>query len=165
MSNPFQLSTSKPGHGCIVLSILPPHTPRLKTCSYQYPLKLVAPDPLLVPSHLSSPSSAASAEVKKEEDNVLVHTVYLLSYGGGLVAGDSVHLSISLDPTTRLVLLTQGSTKIFISPSGDVVTRQVLTSQLGQGSALCYLPDPVQPFAHSAFEQTQIYHLEKHTIF
>jgi urease accessory protein len=141
MSNPFLSSSSRAGHGEIALSILPPHTPRLKTCSYQYPLKLVAPDPLHV------------------DDGTLVHTVYLLSYGGGLVGGDAVNLSVNLDPTTRLVLLTQGSTKIFISPKPEVITRQVLHVHLQEESALCYLPDPVQPFAQSAFEQSQIYTL------
>ena len=143
MTNPFASSTSKAGHGEITLSVSPPHHPRLKTCSYQYPLKLVAPDPL----HVS------------DGEDTLVHTVYLLSYGGGLVAGDAVNLAINLDSTARLVLLTQGSTKIFISPTSEVVTRQVLTTRLSEGSALCYLPDPVQPFAQSAFEQTQIYHV------
>jgi len=141
MSNPFSPSTSKPGHGEINVSILPPRTPSLKTCSYQYPLKLVAPDPLHV------------------DDGTLVHTVYLLSYGGGLVAGDAVNLQISLDATVRLVLLTQGSTKIFISQKPDVITKQVVDVSLSNGSALCYLPDPVQPFAQSAFEQRQNYHL------
>jgi urease accessory protein len=86
--------------------------------------------------------------------------VYLLSYGGGLVAGDAINLTINLDLTVRLVLLTQGSTKIFISPTPEVITRQALDVHLREGSALCYLPDPVQPFAHSAFEQTQVYHLQ-----
>lgn len=142
MSTPFQPSTSQAGHGEIALSLLPPQTPRLKTCAYQYPLKLVAPDPLHI------------------EDGTLVHTVYLLSYGGGLVAGDAVNLQVNLDPTTRLVLLTQGSTKIFITPKPEVITRQRVDVNLASGSALCYLPDPVQPFAQSAFEQTQVYTLQ-----
>jgi urease accessory protein len=141
MSNPFLASTSKAGHGEITLALLPPRTPRLKTCSYQYPLKLVAPNALYV------------------DDGTLVHTIYLLSYGGGLVAGDAINLTINLDLTTRLVLLTQGSTKIFISPKPEMITRQQLDVNLETGSALCYLPDPVQPFAQSCFEQTQVYHL------
>jgi len=139
MSNPFAPSTSKPGYGSILLSLLPPATPVLQTCSYQYPLKLIAPDPLTA------------------YDEKTVHTIFLLTYGGGLVAGDSVNLSIHLAPTTRLVLLTQGSTKIFKSPSADIISRQNLTVHLQAGASLCYLPDPVQPFERSAFEQTQVY--------
>lgn len=75
------------------------------------------------------------------------------------MAGDSIDLRVHLDPTTRLVLLTQGSTKLFKSPSADVVSRQAMTVDLAPGSALCYLPDPVQPFAKSCFEQQQIYNV------
>jgi urease accessory protein len=138
--SPFAASTSKPGHGTILLTLLQPRTPILQTCSYQYPLKLIAPSPLTV-------------------NDVLIHTVFLLTYGGGLVAGDAIDLSIHLDPHTRLVLLTQGSTKIFKSPASDVVSRQILNVDVKDGAALCYIPDPVQPFERSAFEQTQVYNL------
>jgi len=134
-------TTSSPGHGTIHLALLPPKMPVLKTLSYQYPLKLVAPTPLT------------------SSNGDLVHTVFLLSYGGGLVAGDTLELKIVLDPTTNLILLTQGSTKIFKTPSPTTVTRQSMIVDLAPASALCYLPDPVQPFEASAFEQKQIYNL------
>ncbi|KAK5122133.1 hypothetical protein LTR85_004379 [Meristemomyces frigidus] len=143
MSNPFLTSTAKPGHGTIYLALLPPSTPRLRTASYQYPLKLVSPAPTGTagdPSHL-------------------VHTVYLLTYGGGLVAGDSIDLNVTLEATTRLALLTQGSTKLFKSPGREMLSKQCMTVNLAPGSALCYLPDPVQPFARSCFEQSQVYNV------
>lgn len=145
MSNPFSKSTSKPGYGKIVLSLLPPATPRLQTCSYQYPLKLIAPTPL--------------DHVLPSTGETLIHTIYLLTYGGGLVAGDAINLAIQLAPTTRLILLTQGSTKIFKSPSLSTVSEQSLIVDLEPGSALCYLPDPVQPFEGSCFVQEQIYNI------
>lgn len=138
MSNPFLSSTSKPGHGTIHLGV-----PRLRTLSYQYPLKLVSP----APQHLP------------DADSRLIQTVYLLTYGGGLVAGDAIDLHVTLDPETRLILLTQGSTKLFKAPNRDVLSRQRMTMDLTPGSALCYLPDPVQPFEHSNFEQRQIYNI------
>lgn len=141
MSNPFSAGTAIPGHGTIHVALLPPKTPRLRTASYQYPLKLVSPAP-----------------VKTEASpHDLVHTVYLLTYGGGLVAGDSIDLDVTLDDTTKLVLLTQGSTKLFKAPSRSVLSSQRMNVHLAKGSALCYLPDPVQPFAMSSFEQQQIY--------
>ena len=142
MSNPF-LSTkpNEPGSGCIHLALLPPSTPRLRTVSYQYPLKLVSPAPLRT----------------SDEPYHLVHTVYLLTYGGGLVAGDAIDLHITVESSTRLVLLTQGSTKLFKSPSREVVSRQQMAVDLASGSALCYFPDPVQPFERSCFEQRQVY--------
>ncbi|OQO10229.1 hypothetical protein B0A48_04586 [Cryoendolithus antarcticus] len=143
MSSPFKSSASQPGNGSIHLGLLPPSTPRLKASSYQYPLKLVSPSP----SHLP------------DEAHTLVHTVYLLTYGGGLVAGDAIDLNVTLDTITRLVLLTQGSTKLFKSPGRDVVSKQSMNVTLASASALCYLPDPVQPFERSCFEQKQTYTL------
>lgn len=146
-ASPFADSTAKPGHGSIVLDLLPPNTPVLSNVSYQYPLKLVAPDPLPPPDHPSGSSLVPS----------LVHTVFLLTYGGGIVAGDSIDLNVRLEGRTRLVLLTQGSTKIFKTPDPGLVSRQHMTATLVANSALVYLPDPVQPFAQSAFSQAQIY--------
>lgn len=146
-ANPFNPSSSKPGHGSIVLALLPPATPVLRTLSYQYPLKLIAPDPLTIHDAKSASSN-------------LIHTVFLLTYGGGIVAGDTVDLHLSLDPRTHLTLLTQGSTKIFKTPDRTLLSHQVLTVNLLGNAALCYLPDPVQPFGQSAFEQRQTYTLD-----
>ena len=143
MSNPFLSTKSKPGTGTIHLALLPPNTPRLRTVKYQYPLKLVSPAPVRTAN----------------EPYHLVHTIYLLTYGGGLVAGDVIDLHVTIESTTRLVLLTQGSTKLFKSPSRNVISRQCMAVDLAPGSALCYLPDPVQPFERSSFEQRQIYNV------
>ena len=140
MSSPFAPTQSKPGTGLIHLALLEPNTPRLRTVNYQYPLKLVSP----APSRL---------------DDQLVHTVYLLTYGGGLVAGDTIDLQITIERNTRLVLLTQGSTKLFKSPARDVVSKQSMIVDIGTGAALCYLPDPVQPFERCCFEQKQVYNI------
>ncbi|KAF1355917.1 UreD-domain-containing protein [Lizonia empirigonia] len=149
-TSPFAKSTSKPGHGSIIVDILPPHTPVLRTVAYQYPLKLIAPDPLPPPNH------STTADAPR-----LIHTVFLLTYGGGIVAGDSIDLDVHLDHGTRLLLLTQGSTKIFKTVDPKVVSHQHMNVHVKRGAALVYLPDPVQPFAHTAFSQSQIYHLKE----
>ena len=72
---------------------------------------------------------------------------------------------IDLDATTRLLILTQGSTKIFKTPTPSTLSRQDMNIHLKPAAALVYLPDPVQPFAQSAFEQTQrfyIHHQQDH---
>ena len=122
----------------------------LKTVSYQYPLKLIAPEPLPPPNY------TAGADTPR-----LIHTVYLLTYGGGIVAGDSIDLNVHLDHDTRLLLLTQGSTKIFKTLDPQVVSHQRMNVYLKRGAALLYLPDPVQPFAHTAFTQSQLYYLNQ----
>ncbi|KAF2272683.1 UreD-domain-containing protein [Westerdykella ornata] len=150
--SPFAASTSKSGHGSIVISLLPPDRPVLQELSYQYPLKLVAPDPLPAPDAHSDDAPSQSK---------LVHTVFLLTYGGGIVSGDSIHLSIRLEANSRLVLLTQGSTKIFRTLDPGLVSMQHMTAHVVPDAALVYLPDPVQPFAQTAFSQSQIYNLEE----
>ncbi|EMD65155.1 hypothetical protein GGP41_003793 [Bipolaris sorokiniana] len=155
-NSPFGASTSKPGHGSIIINLLSQDKPVLGTVSYQYPLKLVAPDPLPPPSHDDQGNSKTGPPIPS-----LIHTVFLLTYGGGIVAGDSIDLEVKLDSKARLILLTQGSTKIFKTPSPELVSQQHMTVHLKHDSALVYLPDPVQPFAHTAFSQSQIYHLDK----
>lgn len=145
MSNPFPITRPRPGHGIIELALLPPSTPVLRTLAYQYPLKLISP--------------AALALSNENEAAHLIHTIFVLTYGGGLVAGDSIDLHVSLAGATRLVMLTQGSTKIFKSPNRDVVTRQSMSMEIAPGAGLVYLPDPVQPFEKSAFEQRQVYNI------
>ncbi|CAA9959725.1 hypothetical protein PTMSG1_03134 [Pyrenophora teres f. maculata] len=155
-NSPFGVSTSTPGRGSIVLDILPPDKPVLRTVTYQYPLKLVAPDPLPPPDY----GNKADSETN-QTGPCLIHTVFLLTYGGGIVAGDSIDLEVKLDSNTRLILLTQGSTKIFKTPNPELVSRQHMTVNLKHHAALMYIPDPVQPFAHTAFSQSQTYCLEK----
>jgi urease accessory protein len=119
-----------------VVELLPHAISALSTITFQYPLKLISPSP--------------SARQK----SVLV---FLLTYGGGLVGGDHVHLVIVVKSHAKLSLVTQGHTKIFKSPSRDVITRQKLRVTVEEGSAVCLLPDPVQPFGGSVYEQSQIF--------
>ncbi len=139
MASPFPKSSSKPGEGRLVVKLLPHDISALSTMSFQYPLKLISPSP--------------SAQQK----SVLV---FLLTYGGGLVGGDQVHLEIDINPKAKLSIVTQGHTKIFKSPSLAVVTRQRLHVTIADGAALCLLPDPVQPFEGSVYEQSQSFFVE-----
>ncbi|KEF55429.1 uncharacterized protein A1O9_08179 [Exophiala aquamarina CBS 119918] len=138
----FAASKSRPGNGEIVLALFPPGRQILQTCTYQYPLKLIAPDP------------------HKVGDDRQVTVAFLLTYGGGLVGGDQINLKVDLLEATRLVLLTQGSTKIFKSPSRTVVSGQNLDVKIGPQAALCYLPDPTQPFAESVYGQKQTFYVD-----
>jgi len=138
MDSPFPKSTSAAGKGSIVVKLLPNGESGLETVTYQYPLKLISP--------------SRSAETRSA-------LVFLLSYGGGLVGGDVVDLSIDIQVDARLSVVTQGHTKIFISAKPDIVTRQTLQVRIADGAALCLLPDPVQPFADSVYQQTQIFRL------
>ena len=140
MDSPFPKSSSVAGEGRIVAKLLPDGNSGLETVVYQYPLKLISP---------SRPSELRSV------------LVFLLSYGGGLVGGDNVNLSIEVHAGAKLSIVTQGHTKIFKSATPDIVTRQTLRVHVAPGAGLCLLPDPVQPFEGSVYEQAQIFKLAK----
>ncbi|KAL2076148.1 hypothetical protein VTL71DRAFT_1091 [Oculimacula yallundae] len=140
MNSPFPPSSSSPGEGRLIVELLPQLISGLSTISFQYPLKLISP----------SPSTS--------QKSVLV---FLLTYGGGLVGGDQVHLTIEVKPSAKLSIVTQGHTKIFKSPSRDVVTRQEMDVTIRPGAAMCLLPDPVQPFEGSVYEQLQRFYVHE----
>ncbi|RXK41561.1 hypothetical protein M231_01060 [Tremella mesenterica] len=138
------------GNGHLHLS----HPPRanFSTLIASYPLKLLAPSPLP-----SQPSNIA--------------TCYTLAYGGGLVAGDLISLRVDIDQSCGLVMLTQGSTKVFksrpnlrhlsypsplsLTSSKTDMTRQRLHVTLQPKSFLLLMPDSVAPFRNSKYSQTQ----------
>jgi urease accessory protein len=136
MTSPFPPSSSKAGEGRLVVQLLPHRISALSTITFQYPLKLISPSP-----------SASQKSV----------LVFLLTYGGGLVGGDQVHLTIEVKRNAKLSIVTQGHTKIFKSPSRDVITRQKLHVMIEDGAGVCLLPDPVQPFEGSVYEQSQTF--------
>lgn len=120
-----------------------------------YPLKLLTPAPLP-----SQPPNVAAC--------------YVLAYGGGLVAGDLVSLRVTVDEGCGLVLLTQGSTKIFKHRPGirplshhstrddfSSVTRQRMHVTLAPRSFLLLLPDSASPFRGSRYAQAQRFVLDR----
>ncbi|KAI9794960.1 MAG: hypothetical protein M1833_007334 [Piccolia ochrophora] len=141
MNSPFAPSASRPGHGTIDVKLFPPAVPVLSAFSYTYPLKLISP----------TPNAGAKALL-----------IFLLTYGGGLVAGDRIDLSVTIAASARLALVTQGSTKIFKAPNPEIVSKQSLQVRIKSDGALLYLPDPVQPFKESVYEQRQTFTVDSY---
>lgn len=126
----FPPSSSSPGKGNIHLTLLPPAIPAFSTLSYTYPLKLLPSTPHLLSSpsveesqspvsqnavaNLDGPSSLPRNLLTRP---ISVPLVFVITYGGGLLAGDCIDLNIHLDPCTRLTIATQGSTKVFKTPA------------------------------------------------
>lgn len=129
------------GKGHIVLSLYGLDKQVLSTLSFQYPLKLISP------RGLGQPCAS----------------VFMMSYGGGLVGGDQIDLSVNVQARCKLALLTQGSTKIFKqrkasgmqNTSSSSVTSQSMKVVIEEGGLLALLPDPIQPFAESVYNQYQ----------
>lgn len=82
--------------------------------------------------------------------------VYVATYGGGLVGGDSIHLTIDVARGARALLASQASTKIYRSLAG---ARQQVRGRVGEDALLAILPDPVVCFSGSSFCQQQRYDL------
>jgi urease accessory protein len=143
-----QASSATAGHGEVILDVLAPNIPVVTKQFYQYPLKLISRIP------------ACSLDSRFPSNATTPVHLYLLSYGGGLLPGDCIDVSITLRPRCRLVLTTpQGSTKIYRTENaqGDLPSKsqQTLNVELGKQTGLCYLPDPSVPYARSRYEQVQ----------
>ncbi|KAG9297887.1 hypothetical protein G9A89_018168 [Geosiphon pyriformis] len=150
----------KPGQGEVVCEI--PLSSKIRpvfsTLHASYPLKFLSP-------RTHSPSLAA---------------LYILTYGGGLVSGDSVSVKIDCKEGVNLLLLTQASTgnntlgtitndfEFYISASPDLnqkesptfltkltTTQQSLHARIHQNSLLLQLPEPTTCFRSAEFKQRQ----------
>ncbi|KAF3908400.1 hypothetical protein ABW21_db0200673 [Orbilia brochopaga] len=126
------------GDGLIHVRVLPPDKLTLHQLNFKYPLKLISP----------APGQRAKSL-----------TVFVLSYGGGLVGGDQVRLRVEVEEGARLCLQTQGTTKIFKQTPGSPPTAQRFTVRIHRNASLLLLPDPIQPFASSNYLQHQIFEL------
>jgi urease accessory protein len=79
------------------------------------------------------------------------------TYGGGLLAGDAIELTVDAGPETRCILGTQASTKIYRSEGARCTQKLLVTA--ANDSVIVSLPDPVVCFARSRFYQHQDFEL------
>ena len=86
--------------------------------------------------------------------------VYTSTFGGGLLAGDTIDLHLQAGEHTQTVLCTQASTKIY---RGDghhpPATSQSLCASVAEAAVLAVLPDPLVPYADSVYHQLQTFDL------
>ena len=75
----------------------------------------------------------------------------LINPTGGHVGGDLLELEIELDAGARVLWTTQGATKVYKSLGEPVVSTTII--EMGAGSGLELLPDPVIPYADSIYLQ------------
>ncbi|KAM0756146.1 UreD-domain-containing protein [Meredithblackwellia eburnea MCA 4105] len=140
-----------PGEGVIQLGKLGSQA-SFSDLQFSYPLKLIVPARHFFDS---------------------IGCAYVLSYGGGLVAGDRVKLSVEVTQGSGLVLLTQGSTKVFKTRPGRYLTesaqpddatkrsatRQLMEVVIHPDSTLFLLPSPVTCFSKASYSQRQSFKL------
>ncbi|GAA6025775.1 hypothetical protein JCM11491_001989 [Sporobolomyces phaffii] len=132
------------GDGVIVCTADRAGRASLLRVAFSYPLKVITPNRTFL-------------------DHVQV--AWLISYGGGLVGGDRVRLEVAIDKPSTLVLLTQGSTKVFKARTADkgydghTTTLQRYRASVCPGGFLVLLPAPVTCFARAQYRQHQAVHL------
>ncbi len=80
------------------------------------------------------------------------------SFGGGLLAGDRIHLDVAVHEGATAYVSTQSSTKIYRS-ADHRVAHQSLTATLQDNATLLLAPDPVVPFKDARYQQHQAFHL------
>jgi urease accessory protein len=85
---------------------------------------------------------------------------FLATYGGGLVAGDRVDLTVDVGPGAVAMIATQAETKVYRSPSGSECA-QVLRARVARGGSLVVIPDPISPFAGARYVQEQRFEIDE----
>ncbi|CAG8712638.1 2499_t:CDS:1, partial [Acaulospora morrowiae] len=99
--------------------------------------------------------------------------VYILTYGGGIVSGDRICVEVETQQNINLMLLTQGSTKIYKQKRQEYTKNQEINCPLGtqqrlnayiqKNSMLLQLPEPTTCFRAADYSQRQIFSLEDET--
>ena len=84
--------------------------------------------------------------------------VYTASYGGGLLGGDSLALTIQVGARARAFLSTQASTKVY---RADRPATVEVTAHVADAAQLVVWPDPVVCFAGSTYRQTQMFDVDR----
>ncbi len=83
--------------------------------------------------------------------------VYTSTYGGGLVDGDAIDLSVEVAVGATTFLSTQAATKVYRSPGG---TSHRLTAHVAAGATFVLWPDPVIAFRDARYAQDQIIEID-----
>ncbi|XP_057535000.1 urease accessory protein D [Amaranthus tricolor] len=82
--------------------------------------------------------------------------IYSVSYGGGIVSGDSIRCNFTIEDGCTAVLTTQASTKVYKSV-GSKGSEQLLEASVGHEALLAVIPDPVTCFATARYTQKQVF--------
>jgi urease accessory protein len=80
--------------------------------------------------------------------------IYASSYGGGLVDGDRVDITVHVESQASGVVATQASTKVYRGQA-----RQQLTATVEDDGLLVVAPDPVVCFADASYRQRMTFDL------
>lgn len=81
----------------------------------------------------------------------------MATYGGGLVAGDEIDLTLEVGPEATAAVTTQAQTKVYRSDGRWASQR--MTARIGEDAALAIVPEPTACFAGARYRQYQRFEL------
>jgi urease accessory protein len=82
--------------------------------------------------------------------------VHLHNVSGGILSGDSLHLSLDAGASTRSQITSVGATRIYRLRPERETARMVTNIRVGDDAMLEYLPDVIIPFANSSCRQSTV---------
>jgi urease accessory protein len=82
--------------------------------------------------------------------------IYTSSYGGGLVDGDRIDVSIDVGAGAAAFVSSQATTKVYRSPRG---TSSEVCGRVAPGGLLIVAPDPIVCFSGARYRQVQRFHV------
>jgi urease accessory protein len=82
--------------------------------------------------------------------------VHLHNVSGGILAGDTLDLSIEAGPATRVQVTSVGATRIYRQRRDRSDARLSTSIRVEEGAVVEYLPDPIIPFCGSRFSQSTV---------
>ncbi|GAB4840737.1 hypothetical protein Ancab_021500 [Ancistrocladus abbreviatus] len=106
-------------------------------CFSKYPLKFIIPKKV-------GPASTDAV------------WIYTLTYGGGIVSGDSISCNFTIGDDCTAVLTTQASTKVYKSVEMKC-SEQMLEARVGSNALFVVTPDPVTCFSTARYSQKQVF--------
>ncbi|KAF9087957.1 hypothetical protein BGX29_000539 [Mortierella sp. GBA35] len=130
---------------------------QIESLRASYPLKLMSPAsantataPTTRPATTTSATGGQDPDAHANSDTTTALTkpalppppriVYMITYGGGLLADDHPDLQFVLGRYSKLLVLGQGNTKIYKSPRSDYPpASQTLHSTVGPGAVFLFL--------------------------
>lgn len=107
---------------------------------------------------LQEGASRVSSAIYLDASNVPCY--FMLSLGGGFVAGDIYENKITLEENAKVVLTTQSPNKIFKSPE-QIPAIQRTTMNLERGSRLEYISDSLIAYKDACYNQETTIYMEE----
>ncbi|AFY36705.1 Urease accessory protein ureD [[Leptolyngbya] sp. PCC 7376] len=80
--------------------------------------------------------------------------LYITNTSPGLLAGDELNVSVTLEAGASLHLTDQSATKIHAMPIAETKAKSHLQISVAEGASLEFVPEPLILFADSSLEQT-----------